>query len=97
MFDSCAQSSEEEDKNSRAAIFDAKFGKMAEGSITDSLELTADTLFSDLESVALVVEGSDLKDNFVPTANCLRDTKEKQLVTRSGLSKTTLLCMPCPS
>ena len=46
--------------------------------------------FSDLESVALAIEGSDLKDNLVPTANCIRDTKERQLVTRSGLQMTTL-------
>ena len=80
------ESSEEEDNHSHAAIFDAIFGKKAEGSITDSREVTADTLFSDLESVASVVEG-------VPTANCLRDTKEKQLVTRSGLQR--LRCCVC--
>ena len=81
------ESSEEEDKYSHAAIFEVKFGKKAEGSITDSRERTADTLFNDLESVALVVEGSELKDNFVPTANCIRDTKERQLMTRSGLQR----------
>ena len=81
------ESSKEEDKYSHAAIFEVKFGKKAEGSITDSRERKADTLFSDLESVALVVEGSDLKDNFVPTANCIRDTKERQLMTRSGLQR----------
>ena len=43
--------------------------------------------FCDLESVALVAEGSDLKDNFVPTANCIRDTNERQLMTRSGLQR----------
>ena len=87
------ESSAEEDKNSHAAIFDSKFGKMAEGSITDSRERTADSLFSDLESVALVVEGSVDKDNFVPTANCNRDIKERQLVTRSGLQR--LRCCVC--
>ena len=77
----------DEDKGSHAAIFEVEFGKEVEGSCTDSRERTADTLFSDLESVALVVEGSDLKDIFVPTANCNRDTKERQLVTRSGLQR----------
>ena len=46
--------------------------------------------FSDLESVAIVVEGSDLsntEDPFEPTVKCINDTKKKQLVTRSGLQK----------
>ena len=38
------ESSEEDDKNAHAAIFEVKFGKMAEA-ITDSRERTADTLF----------------------------------------------------
>ena len=38
-----------------------KFGSEAEGSFADSRERTADTLFSDLESVASVMEGSDLE------------------------------------
>ena len=79
------ESNEEEDKGSHAAILEVKFGKRAEGSISDSRERTLDTLFSALESVAFVVEGGDLKDNFVPTANRTRDTTERQLVTRSGL------------
>ena len=81
------ESSEEEDK---------KFGKKAEGVITDSRERTADTLFSDLESVALAIEGSDLnttEDHFVPTAKCIQDTKEGQLETRSGLPR--LRCCVC--
>ena len=39
------ESSKEEDKHSHAAIIEVKFGKKAEGSITDSRERTADTLF----------------------------------------------------
>ena len=66
------ESSEEEDK---------KFGKKAEGVITDSRERTADTLFNDLECVALAIEGSDLnttENSFVPTAKCIiQDTKER--------------------
>ena len=64
------ESSEEDDKNTHAAIFEVKFGKKAEEAITDSRERTADTLSNDLQSVALVVEGSDgniTEDNFVPT------------------------------
>ena len=38
------ESSEGNDKNAHAAIFEVKFGKMAEA-ITDSRERTADTLF----------------------------------------------------
>ena len=88
MFDSCGNQIEEEDKGSHAAIFEVKFGTRAEGSFPDSRERPADTLFSDLESVALVVEGSDLQDNFVPTAKCIRDTKERQLVSKSGLQRS---------
>ena len=50
------ESSEEDDNNSHAAIFEVKFDKKAEGAITDSRERTPDTLFSDLESVAFVIE-----------------------------------------
>ena len=41
-----------------------------------SRELSAGQLFDDLESVALVVEGSDLgtsEDRFEPTASCIND------------------------
>ena len=82
------ESSEEDDKKTRAAIFEVKCGKEAEGAISDSRERTGDTLFTDLESVASAIEGSNLnitEDNFVPTAKCIQDTKERQLVTRSGL------------
>ena len=84
------ESSEEDDKCTHAAIFEVTFGKKAEEAITDSRERTADTIFTDIESVALALEGSDLtitEDNFVPTAGCIQDTKERQLVTRSGLQR----------
>ena len=84
------ESSDEDDKNTHAAIFEVKFGKKAEEAITDSRERTADTLSTDLESVALAIEGSNLnitEDNFVPTAKCIQDTKERQLMTRSGLQR----------
>ena len=64
-----------------------EFGKKAEA---EPRERTDDSLFSDLESVALAVEGSDLNTtevNFVPTARCIQHTKERQLVTRSGLQR----------
>ena len=70
--------------------------KKAEEATTDSRERTADTLFTDLESLALAFEGSDLntiEDNFVPTAKCIEDTKEGQLVTRSRLQR--LRCCVC--
>ena len=41
------ESNDEEDKGSHAAIFEVKLGKKAEGSLTDSREEAADTLFSD--------------------------------------------------
>ena len=70
-----------------------EFGKKAEA---EPRERTADSLSSDLESVALAVEGSDLhttEGNFVPTARCIQHTKKRQLVTRSGLQR--LRCCVC--
>ena len=67
--------------------------KKAGGSLTDSSERVADTLFNNLESVALVIEGNDTKGNFVPTADCLRDTRERQLVIRAGLQR--IRCCVC--
>ena len=70
--------------------------KKSEEAITDSRERTADTLISDVGSVALALEGSDLsiiEDNFVPTARCIQDTKKWHLVTRSSLQK--LRCCIC--
>ena len=85
MFHSCGNQVKK--KNSHAAIFEVKFGKKAEGSIIDSRERTADTLFSDLESIAFAI-----KDKFAP-AHCIRDTKERQLVTKSVFKR--LLCCAC--
>ena len=58
-----------------------KFGKKSEEAITDLRERSADTLPSDLGSVQLALEGSDLsitEDNFVPAAKCVQDTKGKE-------------------
>ena len=52
--------------------------------------------FHDFESVALVVEGSDLGASeacFEPTASCINDTKKRQLVTRTSLSR--MRCFVC--
>ena len=80
----------EENEFFYAAIFEVKFGKITERVITDLRGRTADALFKNLESVALAIEGSDLsitEDSFVPTARCIQDTKERQLVTRSSLQR----------
>ena len=64
------ESSEEDDKNTHATTFEVKFGKKAEEAITDLRERTADTIFTDIESVAFAIEGSDLnitEDNIWPT------------------------------
>ena len=82
------ESSEEDDINTHAVIL--KFGKKSEGAITESRERTADTLYNDLESVVLAIEGttSDVTDDeIVPMAKCIQDTKERQPVTRSGLQR----------
>ena len=63
-----------------------------------SRERSAEQLLNDLESVALVAEGSDLgtsEESFEPTASCINDIKKRQLVTRSGLSRLRW-CMPSP-
>ena len=67
-----------------------------EEAITALRERTADTLLTDLGSVALALHGSDLsitEDTFIPTARCIPDTKERQLVTRSSLQR--LRCCVC--
>ena len=77
-------------------FFDIKFGTIAEGVIAEPRERTADSLLSDLESVALSVEGSYLgitEDNFVPSARCINDIKERQLVTSSSIPR--LRCCVC--
>ena len=86
----------DDDRNGHAVIFEVKFGKKTQRVATESRERSAEQLFDDLESVALFVEGSDLgttKDPFEPTASCINDTKMRQLVTTSGLSK--LRCCVC--
>ena len=98
MFDSCGKPNEEEDKGSHAAIFKVKFGQKAEESSTDSRERNADTLFSYLEYVAEVLEENNTKSNFIPTACCLRDTRERETIGNQVKSaKDTLLCMPFSS
>ena len=59
----------------------------------DHVIISTECCSSDLESVASAVEVSELKDNFVPTANCVQDTKERQQVTRSGLQR--MRCCVC--
>ena len=84
------ESNEEDDEGGLAAIFEVKFGKKGRRVTAESRERTAESLFDNLESVALAVEGSDLsiiEGNFVPTARCIQDIKERQLVTRSGISR----------
>ena len=82
------ESSEEDDKNTHAAIFDMRFGKKAEEAVTDPRERKADSLFNDLEFVASAIVGNDSNnDDYVPTSKCVDDTKKRQLVTRSGLRR----------
>ena len=86
----------DDDRKGHAANFEVKFGNKTKRAATGSRERTAEQLFDHLESVALVVEGSDLgttEDPFEPTARCINDTKKRQLVTRSGLPR--LRCCVC--
>ena len=85
-----------DDKNGHAANSEVKFGRKTERVTTESRERSAESLSDTFESVALAVEGSDLnttEDNFVAAAKCTQDTKERQLVTRSGLQR--LRCCVC--
>ena len=85
MFVSCGSQVKKKTKTHMQRFLE--FGKKAQA---QPRERTADSLISDLESVALAVEGSDLdttEGNFVPTARCIQHTKERQLVTRSGLQR----------
>ena len=73
-----------------------KVRQKSERAFADLREKTVDTLLSDLGTVALVIEGSDLsitEDNSVPTARCFQDTKKRELVTRSNLQR--LRCCVC--
>ena len=93
------ESSKDDDKNTHAAIFEVKFVKRQkkQSQIHASEQLIR--FFTDLESVALAIEGSDLnitEDNFVPTAKCIQDAKEKATGDQIKSSKTTVLCMPSP-
>ena len=67
-------------KFSYESILKIQIGQKPERALADLREQTADTLFSDLGTVALVIEGSDLsitEDTLAPTARCIQDTKER--------------------
>ena len=67
----------------------SKLVEKTNGATEASRERSAEQLFNEFESVALVVEGSDLgtsEDRFEPTASGINDTEKRPLVTRSGLS-----------
>ena len=71
--------------------------KKAEGVITDSRERTTDTLFNDLESVALASEGSDLnttEDHFCVYSQMHSRHHREATGNQIRTSKTTVLCMP---
>ena len=46
------ETSEEDDRDTHASIFEVKLCKKEEGAITGSRERTIDTLYNDLESLA---------------------------------------------
>ena len=76
-------------RNGHAAIFEVKFGKRQTEQLKHRASVRLNNSSTTFESVALVVEGSDLgtsEDRFEPTASCINDTEKRPLVTRSGLS-----------
>ena len=92
------ESNDEEDKGSHAAIFEVKFGKKRRkdhSPIRVSGQLRRSSVIWSLLQWSF--EGSDSKDNFVLTANCIRDTREKAIGNQIRSSKDALLCMSPPS
>ena len=86
----------DDDRNGHAAIFEIKFGKTSERAVKESRERSSEQHFTDLEFVALDVEGSDVGtggDPFEPTARCINDTRKRKQVTKSGLPRLT--CCVC--
>ena len=57
MSGSCGNKVKTTNVNTHAAM-DLKFGRKSEGAIAASSKRTADTLYNDLESVAMVIEGT---------------------------------------
>ena len=58
--------------------------------MTDSRERTTDTLYNDLESVILVIEGINpdvTEDDNMHTTEFIQDSKKRQLMTRSELQR----------
>ena len=87
---------EENDENTHAAIFEVKCGRKSEEATEYQGKRTSTTLCNDLESVAMVIEGTSsesIGDDIAPTAKCIKDTKKRNLVTRTGLQK--LECCVC--
>ena len=87
------ESSEEDNKCTHAPIFEKKFGKKVEDATKNSRERTARTLFTDLRSVALALECSDLnitEDNFVPTAKKYSRRQREATDDQIRSSKTTV-------
>ena len=83
IFDGALWESDVGNRNGHAAIFEVKCGKKKQKEQLKHRASVRLNNLNDLDSVALVVQGSDL----------VNDTKKRQLVTRSGLS--TLRCCVC--
>ena len=88
------ESNGEANEFSHAAIFEVNFGKKSESAIADLREQTADTLFSDLGTVALVIEGSDLsitEDIFCAYGKMHSGRQEEASGDQIKSSETTML------
>ena len=96
IFASCGNHLKKMTKTHMQRFLKSNLATRAEEVIAGPRERTAASVFNHLESVALAIEGSDLNiigDNFVRTARCSQDTKERHLVTRFGLQR--LRCCVC--
>ena len=87
------ESNGEANEFSHAAIFEVNFGKKSERAIADSREQTADTLFFDLGTVALVIVGSDLsitEGQFCANGNMYSRHQEEATGDQIKYSETTM-------
>ena len=66
---------------SNSAIFELEIGQKSERALADLREQTADTLFSDIGTVAFLIEGETSASlrTLATTARYVRGTKKKEI------------------
>ena len=80
----------DDERKGHVVIFEIKIGKKTERAVKESRERSAQQLFADVGLVTSAVEDSVLgptENPFESTASCINDTKKRQLLIRSDLSR----------